>query len=51
MSESEDEDLPQVEVLWYPDGEIKVIVKAASPLAIEQFYRNDKQTIVKLAVR
>ncbi len=50
MTASE-EDLTPVEVYWYPDGEIKVILKGGGPAAIEQFYRNQDNVIAKFVPR
>jgi hypothetical protein len=46
-----DDDLPFVEVYWYPEGEIKVIIRGGGPAAIEQFYRNKDNVIAKFIPR
>jgi hypothetical protein len=46
-----DEELAPVEVYWYPDGEIKVILKGGGPAAIEQFYRDKDKVIAKFVPR
>lgn len=43
---------PAVDVFWYPDGSVKVVVRGTIPLTFDQTYRTPKgQAVVQMVPR